>query len=87
MENKNQMVEAFNKAIADSGIKIELWRDFTTEKWKAKIDTSVHDKQIRAEAIEKFAKWEDANNINYHEYSNPDDTVRIYLEELKEQKE
>lgn len=39
----------------------------------------------RTEAIEKFAKWEDANNINYHEYSSPEDTVRIYLEELKEQ--
>lgn len=54
MENNNQMVQAFNKAIADSGIKIYLHRDDMYCEWNADVDTSEHDKQIRAEVIDKL---------------------------------
>lgn len=37
----------------------------------------------KAEAIEKFAKWEDDNCINYSEFDNHENVVKRYLEEAK----
>lgn len=97
MENSNQMVKAFNKVIADSGIQIELWRDFPTEEWKAKIDTSVHDKQIRTDMIEELYNKLDEGVCDMCEHKAFDDkcylncrheveNAKRWLLELKEQK-
>lgn len=89
MENNNQMVEAFNKVIADSGIQIELWRDYAEEKWKAKIDTSVHDKQIRVDERAKVLDEVEAKLlangfiITHHAL----DVWHEIAEQLKEQKD
>ena len=42
-------------------------------------------KDGQAEAITDFAKWEDDNNINYHEFDNHEDVVKRYLA-MKEDK-
>lgn len=44
-----------------------------------------HDKQISAEAIMEFAKWEDSEGINYSEFDSYENVVKRYLEQKNEQ--
>lgn len=85
MENNNEMVKAFNKAIADSGIQIEMYRDLPTQEWIAKVNTSVHDKQIKTDVIDELGKVICDDLDNGYVFTNKHQILHL-VEQFKEQK-
>lgn len=83
MAEMNTMVKAFNDAIAKSGIQIEMYRNDFCDEWKVKVDTSKHDAEIRADAIDELA---DAMCCSSAFTNMQKDAIRDYAEQLKEQK-
>lgn len=74
----NSVEQLLSKALAEKGLQIEISNNLKMA-YSITIDTSVHDKQIRAEAVDECIKV--FRNIPRHYYR---DELLNELEQLKE---
>lgn len=87
---RKDMSTAFNEALIDSGIQVNIYRENKDYDWEAEIITKEHDDKVIAkfidEAIEKYKKY---NCLickrKDEEYCTVGKCTIAFLEQLKEQ--